>query len=255
MNRLTSAIVLALLAMVPLAAAPAPVAAGTVDEPKYIWVCEDPASCSTTTVVVRFEPDYVKDVLNQEWICSWNIANTLNAGAIAVRTYGWYYVNHPRSSSFDIYGNSRDQNYVAGSSVTRTGVGPCNTAVTATAGKRVEYGGARIYAAYKAETGNKTGAGAQAYLPAVTDPHIASTSYHYVGMCAKGTLWYGQNATSYGSILAHYYVGTTLATGANYYVSESCSCTTTGCHRVEKWVDTSTNTTFNRSYSVGMCAV
>jgi hypothetical protein len=43
---------------------------------------------------------YVENVLPNEWIASWP-AQSLDAGAMAVKTYGWYWVNNWRGGSFD----------------------------------------------------------------------------------------------------------------------------------------------------------
>lgn len=226
-------------------------AVSAVDEPVYIFVCTNSSSCSTSTVGVLFETSYVKDVLPNEWLCSWT-ANSLNAGAVAVRTYGWYRHEHPRSSSFDIYASTLDQVYRQGSSGL-SGTGPCNSAVADTAGVRVEYGGGRINAQYRAETGNPTQAGGTAYLQSVSDPHTTQAKTG-PGLCQNGSQWYGRRGTAYGAILSHYYTGVTVATAANYYKSQRCSCSASGCSRVETWFDTGSGTTFTRVYSVAGCA-
>jgi peptidoglycan hydrolase-like amidase len=43
---------------------------------------------------------YVENVLPNEWIASWPAAS-LSAGAMAVKTYGWYWVNNWRGGSLD----------------------------------------------------------------------------------------------------------------------------------------------------------
>ncbi len=69
-------------------------------------------------VTVPFE-QYVKDVLPNEWIASWSAA-ALQAGAMAAKTYAWYWTNHSgdRTSGgqcFDVYDSTSSQVYKAGS--------------------------------------------------------------------------------------------------------------------------------------------
>lgn len=59
-------------------------------------------SCATcSSVQVMSMKTYVKRGLNDEWIASWH-ANSLRAGAVAYRSYGAWYVEHPRTSTYDI---------------------------------------------------------------------------------------------------------------------------------------------------------
>jgi Stage II sporulation protein len=59
---------------------------------------------------------YVKNVLSREWIGSWT-AESLRAGAVAVKMYAWYHVLHWRGLTnasgqcFDVYDDTRDQVY------------------------------------------------------------------------------------------------------------------------------------------------
>ncbi|HEX7066824.1 MAG TPA: SpoIID/LytB domain-containing protein, partial [Candidatus Limnocylindria bacterium] len=59
---------------------------------------------------------YVKNVLSREWISSWT-TESLRAGALAVKHYGWYQVVHwrgyvtPGGECFDVFDTTRDQHY------------------------------------------------------------------------------------------------------------------------------------------------
>lgn len=57
---------------------------------------------------------YVKNVLPNEWNPSWDIV-PLRSGALACKMYGWYYVYHPHSSSYDVRDDNYDQVYSPGS--------------------------------------------------------------------------------------------------------------------------------------------
>ncbi len=227
-----------------------PAHAAAVDEPTFIAVCLDRPACSSVTVPL-FETQYVHDVLPKEWLCSWS-SNSLKSGAVAVRTYGWWRRSHPRSTLYDIYDDTADQVYVAGSSGS-PGAAPCNSAVNNTGGTRIEYSASRINAQYRAETGNPTANGGTAYLTSVSDPHTTVGTMG-PGLCQNGSQWYGASGTAYTTILHHYYSSVTVATGAFYFLSESCSCTVSGCHRTEYWKDTSSGNTITRVYTVGSCA-
>lgn len=68
--------------------------------------------------------DYVKDVLPNEWISSWP-AESLNAGAMAVKSYGWYRALHSISKTsggqcYDVKDNTADQVYKPGSAKAST---------------------------------------------------------------------------------------------------------------------------------------
>lgn len=82
-------------------------------------------------VTVPFQ-QYVENVLPNEWIASWDGA-ALEAGAVAVKSYAWYWVIHfggyldTRGNCFDVTDDTDFQVYRAGSAVTST-----NSAVQAT---------------------------------------------------------------------------------------------------------------------------
>jgi len=64
---------------------------------------------------------YVKDVLPNEWYTSWS-SESLKAGAMAVKMYGWYHVFHPKwpGVNADVSDTVTSQVYVIGSAVSST---------------------------------------------------------------------------------------------------------------------------------------
>jgi hypothetical protein len=58
---------------------------------------------------------YVEDVLPNEWPSgfSWP-QEAYKAGAIAVKMYGWYRIEHPIASPLNVYDDTRSQVYVGG---------------------------------------------------------------------------------------------------------------------------------------------
>ncbi|NUT41226.1 MAG: hypothetical protein HOV86_14665 [Thermoactinospora sp.] len=62
---------------------------------------------------------YVKNVLPNEWVTSWP-AESLKAGALAVKNFGWYWALHsnkktPGGQCFDVYDHTSSQVYKPGS--------------------------------------------------------------------------------------------------------------------------------------------
>ncbi|SNR24523.1 SpoIID/LytB domain-containing protein [Actinomadura mexicana] len=94
---------------------------------------------------------YVKDVLPNEWVPSWP-TESLKAGAMAVKSYGWYWALHStRKTSggqcFDVYDTTSSQVYRPGSAQA-----PTSTAVDATWGTRMARGGKILEAHYCSTT-------------------------------------------------------------------------------------------------------
>ncbi|GGP95449.1 peptidoglycan hydrolase-like amidase [Actinomadura coerulea] len=94
---------------------------------------------------------YVKDVLPNEWVSSWP-AESLKAGAMAVKSYGWYWALHStRKTSggqcFDVYDTTSSQVYKPGSAKAST-----SAAVDATWGTRMTRGGKILEAHYCSTT-------------------------------------------------------------------------------------------------------
>lgn len=94
---------------------------------------------------------YVKNVLPNEWVSSWPAAS-LKAGAMAVKSYGWYWALHStrKTSSgqcFDVYDNTSSQVYRPGSATSST-----SAAVDATWSIRMTRSGNILQAHYCSTT-------------------------------------------------------------------------------------------------------
>lgn len=102
---------------------------------------------------VPFET-YVENVLPNEWPSSWD-ADALRAGAVAVKSYAWYWVTHyggyagSTAHCFDVTDDTSFQVYRAGSAVTRT-----TSAVTATWPVALRRSGKIVQASYRAYLNN-----------------------------------------------------------------------------------------------------
>jgi peptidoglycan hydrolase-like amidase len=94
---------------------------------------------------------YVKNVLPNEWVSSWP-AESLKSGAMAVKSFGWYWALHStrRTSGgacFDVYDNTSSQVYRPGSAVASA-----SSAVDATWATRMTRSGNILQAHYCSTT-------------------------------------------------------------------------------------------------------
>ncbi|MGO4343678.1 peptidase inhibitor family I36 protein [Pedococcus sp. 2YAF34] len=94
---------------------------------------------------------YVKNVLPNEWVPSWPAAS-LKSGAMAVKSYGWYWALHStRTTSwgacYDVRDDTGDQVYRPGTAVSST-----SSAVDATWGTRMTRSGNILQAHYCSTT-------------------------------------------------------------------------------------------------------
>ncbi|GAA2213846.1 hypothetical protein GCM10009850_093090 [Nonomuraea monospora] len=139
---------------------------------------------------------YVKNVLPNEWVSSWP-KESLKAGAMAVKNFGWYWALHSNRKTsggqcFDVYDHTSSQVYVPGSAKAVT-----SAAVDATWGTRLTRGGKIFRAQYCATT---TACGNW-----VTGDWMSQ--YGSRDKAAAG--W------SYTRILQHYYTGIALSASAS----------------------------------------
>lgn len=135
--------------------------------------------------------EYVDNVLPNEWVSAWHPAS-LQAGAMAVKSFAWYWTNHSAGNSFngscyDVTDTTSYQVYRPGSAVAST-----NAAVAATWSMRMTRGGT------------------------IMESHYCSTETA-CGAWVDGD-WmsqYGSNdlagqGSNYASILHHYYSGAVI---------------------------------------------
>jgi N-acetyl-anhydromuramyl-L-alanine amidase AmpD len=163
-------------------------------------------SCSCTTcsaVKVMSLEAYVQSGLDNEWISSWKAAS-LQAGAVAYRSYGAYYVKHPVKSNFDIASTTCNQAW--GSETATSTI----NAAKATAGVVLIKSGAIFRSEYSAENNNagcgNGYSGTGSAWPCISDARCAgrTTNGHGRGMCQWGSSFWASDKT-YTWILNHYY--------------------------------------------------
>ena len=120
---------------------------------------------------------YVRGVVSAEMPSSWPLA-ALEAQAVASRTYAL--TAHAGGSKFDVYSDTRSQVYMGVAAETAT----TNTAVNATKGQLVLYGGKPVPTYFFASSGGMTeniensflGSEPEPWLRGVADPYEASSS-------------------------------------------------------------------------------
>ncbi|WP_166437292.1 carboxypeptidase regulatory-like domain-containing protein [Niastella caeni] len=165
-------------------------------------------SCNCTNcsyVEVMSLEEYVQSGLDDEWISGWASAS-LQAGAVAYRTYGAWYVLHPVKSNYDIAATTCNQAWEA-DRFTRT-----IDAAKATAGIVLIKNGAIPRAEYSAENNNSgcgngySGTGTSNGWPCISDARCAgyTPAGHGRGMCQWGSSRWASDKT-YTWILNHYY--------------------------------------------------
>jgi hypothetical protein len=211
----------------------------TIVLPNSIRVGRTCVSTSCTTVQVYTLETYVKYVLPAEWYSCWgsltNGTNSLRSGAVAVRSYGLWYVYNPISSLYDICDNTSCQAFGSSQSTN------ANNAVDATARYILTNAGltAVMRSEYSAENNNKgcgdgyTGTGSS--WPCIYDPvcQTQTPNGHGRGLCQWGTArWasgtrvlttspcamgvsHGFGSKTWQEILTQYYPSYALVQGGN----------------------------------------
>lgn len=92
--------------------------------PSAIRVLVRTSSTAATIQTVPFQT-YVNNVLPNEWLASWD-EDALKAGAVAVKSYAWYWVTHfggyvgSKTNCFDVTDDTSFQVYRANSATART---------------------------------------------------------------------------------------------------------------------------------------
>lgn len=163
-------------------------------------------SCSChdcSSVRVMSLEAYTQSGLDNEWISSWKAAS-LRAGAVAYRSYGAWFVQHPIRSNYDIASTTCAQAW--GSETASTTI----SAAQATAGKYLSKGGAIFRSEYSAENNNSgcgngfSGTGSS--WPCISDARCAGRAKngHGRGMCQWGSSFWASDK-DYVWILNHYY--------------------------------------------------
>lgn len=167
-------------------------------------------NCSGVTVMsLQY---YSESGLDDEWISSWQPAS-LQAGSLAYRSYGGWYVNNPVKINFDIASTTCNQVWgstlyassqnaaqlTSGLILTSNGINPVRSEYSAENNK----GGTSLNCA----NCNAGGSGAYAcYSDNLCCGY--NPAGHGRGMCQWGSQRWAQNSQTYSWIINHYYVNT-----------------------------------------------
>jgi N-acetyl-anhydromuramyl-L-alanine amidase AmpD len=161
------------------------------------------STCTTVQVQVMSLESYVETGVDDEWVSSWNAAS-LQAGAVAYRSKGAWYILHPVASNYDLSSAACHQTWQTDRAAS------VKNAAIATAGVVLVKDGAIFKAEYCAESNNAgcgdgfSGTGTD--WPCIADSRCAgrANNGHGRGMCQWGSSFWGTDQ-NYTWILNHYY--------------------------------------------------
>jgi N-acetyl-anhydromuramyl-L-alanine amidase AmpD len=179
-------------------------ALAAITVPKTIRVGINCSCTSCSNVKVMSLEAYVQSGLDDEWISGWGAAS-LRAGAVAYRSYGAWYVQHPVKSNFDIASTTCNQAWQS-DTYTRT-----KDAAVYTQGKVLVKSGKIFRSEYSAENNNSgcgNGySGTRSSWPCISDALCKGKAKngHGRGMCQWGSSRWATNGKTYSWILNHYY--------------------------------------------------
>ncbi len=176
-----------------------------LDPPAVIRVGTDCIGTDCSGISIMNLETYVSTGLDDEWIASWPV-HSLRAGALAYRSYGSWYVNHPIDTNYDICSNTCCQVW-DGSDVYQSAY----EAAYSTAGILLERYGSYARSEYSAENNNcgcgDGYAGDGIYWPCVSDTICSGHSCygHGRGMCQWGSSRWATLGYTWKWIIEHYY--------------------------------------------------
>ncbi len=160
---------------------------------------------NTSNPIVRVDrvnfKTYCKSVLSHEWIDSWNL-NSLKAGAMGVKTYGWYWVNKEPTKLSDVQSKGADvDNTVNYQVYIPTWYTNSGKAVDSTWGHIMKRSGLIFQSFYHAGSYN-------------SDRHSDGNYMHQ-----WGSKYWADNGKDWQWILNYYYDNIKISTPYSYFVS------------------------------------
>jgi N-acetyl-anhydromuramyl-L-alanine amidase AmpD len=171
--------------------------------------CACATTCAEPVVEVMSLESYVQTGVDDEWVSSWNAAS-LQAGTVAYRSRGAWYVQHAAATNYDLSAAACHQTWQTDRATS------VKNAAIATAGIVLIKNGAIYKAEYCAESNNSGCgdgfSGTSTDYPCIADARCAgkTKSGHGRGMCQWGSSYWGTDQT-YSWILNHYYNPDTAA--------------------------------------------
>jgi hypothetical protein len=160
-------------------------------------------ACSSPRVQVMSLESYVQTGVDDEWVSSWNAAS-LQAGTVAYRSRGAWFVQNPVAQNYDLSAAACHQTWQTDRTTS------VKNAAIATAGIVLTRNGAIYKAEYCAESNNSgcgdgySGTGTD--YPCIADARCVGRAKSGAGrgMCQWGSSFWGTDQT-YTWILNHYY--------------------------------------------------
>jgi hypothetical protein len=160
-------------------------------------------TCADPVVEVMSLESYVQTGVDDEWVSSWNAAS-LQAGTVAYRSRGAWFVQNPVNSNYDLSAAACHQTWQTDRATS------VKNAAIATAGIVLVKNGVIYKAEYCAESNNSgcgdgfSGTGTD--YPCIADARCVGRTRSGVGrgMCQWGSSFWGTDQT-YTWILNHYY--------------------------------------------------
>ena len=142
------------------------------------------SSTAVTSVLALSMDDYLRRVVPSESPASWPLA-ALQAQAVAARSYAGYYVNHPRSSWYDICGTDACQVFGAEKEYPSS-----DQAVLGTSGKVVSDGtGKPAFTEFSSSNGGWAADGGKPWAVAHPDPYDGAATYANGARANTNFLW------------------------------------------------------------------
>lgn len=170
---------------------------------RIITSCACTGACNTVQIQVMSLEAYVQTGLDDEWLSSWNAAS-LQAGAVAYRSRGAWYVQHPVAVNHDLSSATCHQTWQNDRAAS------VKAAAIATKGIVLVKNGEIVKAEYAAENNNAGCgdgfSGNSTTWPCISDARCVgrANNGHGKGMCQWGSSFWGTDQT-YTWILNHYY--------------------------------------------------
>lgn len=134
---------------------------------------------------------YIKNVLPNEWVALADPMESLKAGAMAVKMYGWYrcYNHKYYGMGFDVYDTLVDQVYRAGSEHPRS-----TEAINAVAGIGIKNASGLIFETQYNARAQKQSSG---FISQTGANYLANIGYSWFQICS---FYYSNSSKSYGNI-------------------------------------------------------
>ena len=143
---------------------------------------------------------YCKNVLPNEWYPTWP-EESLKAGALCVKMVGWFRVEAPKYTGYDITDTTGDQKYIENSTTTATS-SAYNEVINLSMHCTIAQGGYLFYAAYLSGTSGQIGEESSGTVLQHGTKKLDDDGYTYKNILRY---YYDGSQRTYGNDIAFYY--------------------------------------------------